>query len=714
MTIEDRGDASFRGTGEVLARLEPQRVWSELVLPEEQTELLRGVASRFRVRYQTGLRSLDTGTGGGLKGLLTGEAGTGKRLAGRTLGAELGLDVVHVDAATLAAGDRAAWSATLKRILTAAGTEEIVFLDRVEQLFPAPRPGAPRSDEPEAERAELLREIDAHPGMILFASVLRAQIAPALLGLLDFEVDLPFPEPEARAKIWRFHLPPNATVDAATIDYLADAFQLSGGAIDRCVTVAAQAAARDGVPIGLPHVVEVLEHELGNRLISARTREAIAALRERLPAAPASGVNGRAAPERVVEPEKPPRVEPPPSVAELAPVDDPEPVIEDTPVINRQPGPTRGAPAERLPPPAPPRSSPEPARPSPAPAWAAASPAATPVSVAEAAHGRETASHAGARPARATAAGSRRGPLAGLAVGLAIAAAVGGVFLAQALFKSSSSAIALDRHTSTSAVAVSYPRTWQSKTPPAKPALGLSGGLAVAPSGTGSAGRLLVLGMAQPSGPSLLPDPILKGIAHLSPGQVAVLGGTRFYRYLDQSFNGIIGSVSLYALPTSAGTIVGLCEQPSSDSSFAGTCERIVGTARPVSGNLVTLQPSQSYATQLTAAMRELASTRSRELTALGRAGTNKAQAAAAAALATTYLDTAKTAAGLKPGQASAENSALALALRRVADAYAAASRAAARHDSAAYASAGSAVSSANGKLDAAVAALGKLGYAIG
>jgi hypothetical protein len=666
MRIEDAGEASYPELGDPLDRLPPDRGWDDLVLPEPQIELLRTVCAAFRDPDRTApdwTAPAVSGVRTGQVVLFVGEPGTGKTTATRVLGSELGLSILRLDLERLSSGEHEDTQRSLQNALsTARESRAILFLDNAEALFgkrqPAVRDRARRRAQ--LPVAELVRHLDEHPGLVVVAAQLKARLDDQLLERVNHEVDFPFPQTDARERLWRLGLPGSAHLDDAQLEFLAASFKLSGGAIARCNTFANGEATAAGVPVDMRHLVLALEREYGDRLTSVQTRAAIARARD------------------LIRPDAPSR---PPS---LEPVQPPAPKIEPEPIrVDPEP-----------------RSQPEP-RPRPM-----RRPRPEPALMLESAPARRGASQPTASPS-----GNRR--LALLTVSGVLIAGLLGFLLARALSGSGSSAPRLDQRAAVGLLRVSFPAGWRRESPPSVPALGLADELALVPARP--AGGLLVVGRATTPGPSvLLPPSLLSATGHLGPAQVTTLDGAHYYRYLNETVRGLAGRSSLYVLPAGAGTIFGLCEQRGSDPAFAGICERIVGTVRPVSGGLLRVSLAPSYASALTAAMAKFSAARSTAGTALSRARTPKAQAAAAAALATAHFQAAGAVAKLSAGPAQGANLALADALRKTGNGYQALSRAAAGNDARGYAAARSIVSGAATRLGAAFTQLGKVGYVAG
>jgi SpoVK/Ycf46/Vps4 family AAA+-type ATPase len=111
----------------------------------------------------------------------------------------------------------------------------------------------------------LLQRIEQYEGLVVLATNFQKNLDEAFLRRLHHVVDFPFPDDEARERIWRLHLSGKAP-KAENVDYgfLASQFQLSGGSIRNVVVEAAFLAAEEnGVkgPITIDYIIEALKHE---------------------------------------------------------------------------------------------------------------------------------------------------------------------------------------------------------------------------------------------------------------------------------------------------------------------------------------------------------------------------------------------------------------------------------------------------------------------
>ncbi|MGH2869341.1 MAG: O-antigen ligase family protein [Solirubrobacteraceae bacterium] len=222
----------------------------------------------------------------------------------------------------------------------------------------------------------------------------------------------------------------------------------------------------------------------------------------------------------------------------------------------------------------------------------------------------------------------------------------------------------------------------------------------------------LTIGTNVESGGALLPPTFL---AHArSPlAEIVNSGSLIYYRYRGLTAFG--RSSTVYALPTSYGTIVAVCgARGSGTRAAAASCEQVLRTVSLTAGNTLQLGADVHYARALNQVITRLNSARASGGARLAHATASGAQAQAADALAAAHARAAAGLAHLSLGVGGPANSALAAALRATAHAYGALGRAAAANDAAGYGQAAKAVRSANTALSSALAELSRLGYLVG
>jgi ATPase family associated with various cellular activities (AAA) len=291
-----------------------------------------------------------------------------------------------------------------------------------------------------------------------------------------------------------------------------------------------------------------------------------------------------------------------------------------------------------------------------------------------------------------------------------LAAAVG--FVIAGGKSNSPQPVRFDQHATTGSMQVSYPSDWQPQSTAADPALGLTGQVGLGPSRGVPAN--LVIGRTQTSDASLLPRGLLDELPSTPVPQLVTLGHTEFYRYAALSPRGANGPEWVYAVPTTAGTILGVCSPHGASAGFTATCERVLATLHVASGSVLVPGPSPSYGAALDRVVGRLGSARAAEGARLRGAHDPRTVVAAADALSRSHAEAAAAIGRLDAGEASAANTALAEALKMTGDAYAALARAAAHRSTSGYRSARVALGRASRAVSVAYAGLGKFGYRVG
>jgi hypothetical protein len=230
-------------------KITPRASWADLVAQPSVLRQLREIewraAHRARVLEDTGF----TGRRGFLA-LLVGPSGTGKTLTAEIIAGAQGFDLFKVDLAALVSKYIGDTEKNLAQIFEdAESAHAILFFDEADAVF------GKRSEVRDAhdryanqEVNYLLQRVEAYEGVIILATNLRQNMDDAFLRRLDLVVELPFPDEDARAKIWRRIWPPSVTL-APDIDLaeIAAQFRLAGGSIrNAAVDATFRAVAREG------------------------------------------------------------------------------------------------------------------------------------------------------------------------------------------------------------------------------------------------------------------------------------------------------------------------------------------------------------------------------------------------------------------------------------------------------------------------------------
>jgi hypothetical protein len=255
------------GLQRLALRIEPQAGWADVILPAMALaslhELIARVNHRRTVLDEWGMRR-GGARGDGITALFAGPTGTGKTLSAEVIARELGLDLHTVDLATVVDKYIGETEKNLDRIFDEAEQiNTVLFFDEADALF------GKRSEVRDArdryanvEVAYLLQRMERFDGLAILATNLRLNMDEAFARRLDLVVDFPKPEGTERLRLWRHllghSLPLDETVD---VEFLAQAFELSGGDIRNVAVTAAYLAADAGRAVTMVDVVRGVGRE---------------------------------------------------------------------------------------------------------------------------------------------------------------------------------------------------------------------------------------------------------------------------------------------------------------------------------------------------------------------------------------------------------------------------------------------------------------------
>ena len=171
--------------------------------------------------------------------LFHGPPGTGKTMMAHGVAAHLGKRVLNVDIPTFSENSEA--DRFLPGLFREARLQDaILFFDECEALF------ASRRRHGNALMTLLLTELERFEGVAVLATNLPGELDEALARRILVRVRFPEPDREARAAIWRQHMPASAPVeDGVDVDALAERFEISGGYIKNAVLGAVAAAVHE-------------------------------------------------------------------------------------------------------------------------------------------------------------------------------------------------------------------------------------------------------------------------------------------------------------------------------------------------------------------------------------------------------------------------------------------------------------------------------------
>ena len=248
-----------RSLDNLARRIDARATWSDLVLPEAQTETLRQIAIHMR---QRAVVNLEWGfferysRGHGLSALFAGGSGTGKTMAAEIIARELDLDLYQIDLAAMVSKYIGETEKNLRRVFDAAEESGAVLLfDECDALF-GKRSEVRDSHDRYAnlEVSYLLQRMDSYRGVAILTTNMRHALDSAFLRRIRFIVQFPFPDAASRARIWQGIFPATAPLDAIDFEQLSQ-LNVAGGVIRNIATHAAFLAAEQRARIGPQHLL---------------------------------------------------------------------------------------------------------------------------------------------------------------------------------------------------------------------------------------------------------------------------------------------------------------------------------------------------------------------------------------------------------------------------------------------------------------------------
>jgi len=243
-----------------LARIiEPGDIaWERLVLPDNEARTIRKIVEQIHQRHRVYQEWGFAGNGSyglGISALFAGVSGTGKTLAARVIGSELGLDIYHIDLSAIISKYIGETEKNLERIFSAAeNSGAILLFDEADALF-GKRSQVNDSKDRYAnmEVSYLLQRMESYSGLSILTTNMKSSMDDAFIRRLRFIVQFPFPKDSEREVIWRSVFPaatPISGIDFGKLSRL----EIPGGLIRSIAINAAFHAANDDTDISMRHI----------------------------------------------------------------------------------------------------------------------------------------------------------------------------------------------------------------------------------------------------------------------------------------------------------------------------------------------------------------------------------------------------------------------------------------------------------------------------
>jgi len=186
-------------------------------------------------------------------------------------------------------------------------------------------------------------------------------------------------------------------------------------------------------------------------------------------------------------------------------------------------------------------------------------------------------------------------------------------------------------------VVLRYPDEWRrSSSDLAVADLGLDDPIVLTPGRAG--GAMIMAGMSPATGATLLPGGVARRLSQTPAAARVKLGRLRAYHYADLRVDGLTRTMTVFAVPTSAGALTMACLAPPRDAATArAVCERVAQSLRLKRAGALALGPSRGYQQHLNELVKALDETRVARRAELASARSPTEQVRIAGQLATTF-----------------------------------------------------------------------------
>jgi AAA+ superfamily predicted ATPase len=217
--------------------------WKDLVLNPEVRQEVENV-STWLSHAQTLLQEwgLERAVKPGYRCLFYGPPGTGKTLTACLIGAQAGVDVYRIDLSMVVSKFIGETEKNLANVFDQAQDKNwILFFDEADALF-GKRTESNSSNDRYAnqEISYLLQRVEDFPGVVILASNLKSNIDEAFARRFQSAVYFSMPDVEQRLALWQGMFQKAERLDKdVDFDFLAEKYELSGGAITNVVRYAA-------------------------------------------------------------------------------------------------------------------------------------------------------------------------------------------------------------------------------------------------------------------------------------------------------------------------------------------------------------------------------------------------------------------------------------------------------------------------------------------
>ena len=249
-----------------IKRIHVQYTLDDLKLWPEQKRILTNICAHVWHRHKVyDDWNMDSryAYGKNVSALFYGPPGTGKTMAVHVLANMLNLPLYRIDLSQVVDKYIGETEKRLEEIFNAAEKNNtVLFFDEADSIF------GKRSDVNEAkdkyantEVSYILQRIEQYDGIVILATNYRKNIDEAFMRRIRYVVEFSLPDKELRKELWMTSFAKEIPTEGLDFDYLAEQFELAGGAIKNIVLNASFLAASENRPVGMLDVLRSVRNE---------------------------------------------------------------------------------------------------------------------------------------------------------------------------------------------------------------------------------------------------------------------------------------------------------------------------------------------------------------------------------------------------------------------------------------------------------------------
>ena len=249
-----------------IKRIHVQYTLEDLKLLPEQKSVLSSICAHVWHRHKVYDEwNMDSryAYGKNVSALFCGPPGTGKTMAVHVLANMLNLPLYRVDLSQVVDKYIGETEKRLEEIFDAAEKNNtVLFFDEADSIFGKRSEVADAKDRyANTEVSYILQRIEQYEGIVILATNYRKNIDEAFMRRIRYVVEFSLPGQQLRRELWMSSFSQEIPKGDINFEYLAEQFELSGGAIKNIVLNAAFQAASENRPVEMIHILRSVRNE---------------------------------------------------------------------------------------------------------------------------------------------------------------------------------------------------------------------------------------------------------------------------------------------------------------------------------------------------------------------------------------------------------------------------------------------------------------------